>query len=229
MALFFQRFYEFSRTDFFDGFFALMPTFDPADLGTYLTSFTEASTGSNLPVGDDDILKQIDDVFNPVILAYINTLIYEIEPPKDALDTDDIDFGIFKINYPKGFKALPFQVTFIDDVNNTVQQWYTEWNSLLVQPDATFSLLSKAALSFSLVRSLQEQVFGLDLPRSIDYYPAVFPVLMDEPVYSKKAGDFRMIKLTFNRLITVKMPDPSWSTGTAKQAPAADIPKTAKG
>lgn len=232
---FINSYTEFSRTDFFDGLFSVSPSFNSQALLTYLSGLITSSVPSTSSIqgtgSEIGLIQAINDIYDPVQLAYISSLIYEVEPPKDILDTDDIDFGIFKINFPKGYKALPFAVTFIDDSDNTIQQWYQEYQGLIVRSDATFALFSQIAISFTLIKesSLSLNAFGVpietnEVPRALDIYPQVFPVSMEEPSYSRSKGDFRMIKITFNRLIQINMPIPSYSGKYKKPDPHITSP-----
>ena len=67
------------------------------------------------------------EVADMLKLVYINTLIYGITPPRDSFETDEVDFGMFKLKLVKSINISDFDVTFIDDKSNTVTNWYHAW------------------------------------------------------------------------------------------------------
>ena len=74
---------------------------------------------------------------------------------------------------------------------------------LFFRSDLTFNPIGRCTLMFTIVRSGDGEVFGIDIPRTLDIYPVVFPINIDDPGYNRAKGEFRYVKLTFARLLQI--------------------------
>lgn len=191
----------------FSGVFAPNPLFN------YFENWTPNSTAFNPDFSSNaDIVSTVEsfgteaasdlslvdftlNVINPTVLVNIALLIQKIEPPKEKFEIEEISIGSVKAPFIKGFTFSPFKVYFVEDSNHTVHSWIETWMRSMILPNGT--LRKVLPMTFSLTRSDANKN-----PVHIDVYPSVFPGEWNEVELEGGSETYRVIDVTFYRMLT---------------------------
>jgi hypothetical protein len=170
-------------------------------------------------------------------MLYISGLAEKVTPPSDKFALAPAQFSTLQTMFPHGFELPSFQVQYLEDELGLVHMFHRIWQGSIRHyfnmdeegrakgGGVVFEELGRVCASVIYGGYRKERILdGFPTPRSLEVWPAVFPIDVSRDPVSKSGNNLSKVTVTYARVPVWSMKDPiyEWTGKEGKLTVSGD-------